>query len=289
VKPPPFAYHAPRTLAEATELLATLENAKLLAGGQSLMPMLNMRFVLPDHVIDLNRVGGLAHVEERDGRIAIGSMVRQRDLELSPRIAATLPMMAEALRHVGHVQTRNRGTIGGSLCHLDPAAELPAIAMAYDAEVTATSPRGARTVPMASFPATYMTPALEPDEIVAAIQFTPWSRGHGYAFEEFARRHGDFAIVAVAALLERRADGTVARASLTVAGVGPAPLRIAAAEQLLVGRKPEPDALERTSALCREIDAVEDAHASRDYRRHLAGVLARRALTRAAARLGPVR
>ncbi len=165
MKPPQFSYHDPRNLADVVGLLATLDNAKLLAGGQSLMPMLNMRYVLPDHVIDLNRVEGLSYIRESNGAreagaIEIGAMTRQRDIEFSDLVRTRCPLLHEAIAQVGHRQTRNRGTLGGSLCHLDPAAELVAVATALDATVTVAGKTGARTIDFADFPAGYMTPAL---------------------------------------------------------------------------------------------------------------------------------
>ncbi len=278
MKPPPFHYHDPQSLDEALDLLATREDAKLLAGGQSLMPMLNMRFVLPDNVIDLNRITELSYIRETGGAIEIGAMTRQRDLEFSDLIRRRCPLMSEALLQIGHRPTRNRGTIGGSLCHLDPAAELPTVAAALDATIHIQSRRGARRLPMAEFPAFYMTPAIEPDEIVTALSLTPWPEGHGYAFMEFARRHGDFAVVAVAVLLDLSGDGTIRRASVTLGGVGKGPLRCAAAEAILTGSGGGSSLFEEAAATCREIDAMGDVHASSAYRRHLAVTLTSRAL-----------
>ena len=197
----------------------------LLAGGQSLMPMLNMRYVLPDHVIDLNRVDGLSYIRERDGAIEIGAMTRQRDIEFSDLVRERCPLMHEAIRQVGHRQTRNRGTLGGSLCHLDPSAELVSVAAALDAKVTVAGKNGTRSIDFASFPVAYMTPALELDELVTGASFPYWPAGHGYAFVEFARRHGDFAIVSAAVLIEEDSNGKVTRASVTLGGMGPAPVR----------------------------------------------------------------
>src|SRR5437762_2584563 len=164
MKPPPFNYHDPRTVAEVVGLLSRLENARLLAGGQSLMPMLNMRFVLPDHVIDLNRVEGLSYIRCSDGTLEIGAMTRQRDLEFSDVVRERCPLMSEAIRQVGHRQTRNRGTLGGSLCHLDPSAELVSVAAVLGAVVSVTGPNGSRQIEFQSFPAGYMSPAIEPTE-----------------------------------------------------------------------------------------------------------------------------
>jgi len=202
MKPPPFSYHDPRSVADAVGLLARLENAKLLAGGQSLMPMLNMRFVLPDHIVDLNRIDGLSYIRETADGLEIGAMTRQRELEHSEVVRAHWPIMHEALLQVGHRQTRNRGTIGGSLCHLDPAAELVSLAAGYDATVTVAGPKGERKIGFAEFPVAYMTPAIEPNEIVVGVRFPRWRPQHAHAFIEFSRRHGDFAITSAAVLIE---------------------------------------------------------------------------------------
>ena len=169
MKPPPFRYHDPDGLDEALDLVATLDNAKLLAGGQSLMPMLNLRLAFPDDVVDLNRIGSLAHVSESAGGISVGAMTRQREVERSDLVRRVCPVMHEALAQVGHRQTRNRGTIGGSLCHLDPSAELPVVAAVLDATIHVSRRGGSRSLPMSEFPAFYMTPPIEPDEIVTAV------------------------------------------------------------------------------------------------------------------------
>ena len=225
MKPPPFHYHDPKTVSEAVGLLAQLENAKLLAGGQSLMPMLNFRFVQPDHIIDLNLVEGLSYIREVDDALDIGAMTRQRDLEFSDAVRERWPIMHEALLQVGHRQTRNRGTIGGSLCHLDPAAELVSLATGYDATLTVAGPSRSRELPFAEFPVAYMTPAIELNEIVVGVRFPRWASDHGYAFVEFARRHGDFAITSAAVLIEADAAGRLTRASVTIGGMGTVPVR----------------------------------------------------------------
>lgn len=285
MKPPAFSYHDPRSTAEALGLLTRLDNAKLLAGGQSLMPMLNMRFVLPDHVIDLNRVDGLSAIREDDGSIEIGAMTRQRDIEFSELIRARCPLMHEAITQVGHRQTRNRGTLGGSLCHLDPAAELVTVAAALDATVTVVGKDGSRSIAFADFPVAYMTPAINPDELLIDARFPCWSNPHGYAFVEFSRRHGDFAIVSAAALIEEDAAGKVTRASLTLGGMGPAPVRAAEVERALIGESIEEKRLREICAPLRDLDAMDDVHAPVSYRRQLATVLSRRALLKAHARL----
>jgi len=285
MKPPPFSYHDPRSLEEALKLLASLDDAKLLAGGQSFMPMLSMRFIMPEHVIDLNRISGLSEIRENGGGIEIGAMVRQSELEFSDLIRSRCPLMKEALRLVGHRPTRNRGTIGGSLCHLDPAAELPVIAAALDASIRVRSERGERSVAMSEFPAFYMTPAIEADEIVTGVEFEPWPVGHGYAFVEFARRHGDFAIVAVAVLMALAGDGTVSRVSITLGGVGSGPLRCSDAESVVSGSRGGAQIFQKAAETCRHIEAMEDVHASSAYRRHLAETLTGRALESAFGRV----
>jgi len=281
MKPPPFSYHDPSSVGEVISLLGSLENPKLLAGGQSLMPMLNMRYVMPDHVIDLNKVDGLSYITENSGTISIGGMTRQRDLEYSDVIKAKCPLMHDALLQVGHRQTRNRGTIGGSLSHLDPAAELPAVCAAHDAIIVVQGPNGEREIPFADFPVAYMTPATEMDELLTGIKIPVWAEGHGYAFVEFARRHGDFAITSAAALLEVGGDGSITRASLTVGGVGAAPVRMSDIEQALIGQSGDEEKLRELCEACREIDALGDVYASSEYRQHLATVMSRRALVKA--------
>ena len=281
MKPPPFSYHVPSDVPEAVAMLSELENAKVLAGGQSLMPMLNMRYVLPDHVIDLNRIEGLSYIREDGDALEIGAMTRQRDLEFSDAVKARCPLMHEALLQVGHRQTRNRGTIGGSLSHLDPAAELPSVCMTQDAVVRVAGPNGEREIPFAEFPVAYMTPSFEPDELLTAIRVPLWPKGHGHAFVEFARRHGDFAITSAAALLEVGGDGRITRAALTVGGVGAAPMRMTEIEQALVGGDGSEDRLRELCEACRGIEAMGDVYASSEYRQHLAAVLSRRALVKA--------
>ena len=285
MKPPPFSYHDPRTVTEAVELLGRLENAKLLAGGQSLMPMLNMRFVLPDHIIDLNRVEGLSYIRENDGALEIGAMTRQRDLEYSDVVRARWPIMHEALLQVGHRQTRNRGTIGGSLCHLDPAAELVSLAAGYDATVTVVGPNGQREIAFGQFPVAYMTPAIEVNELVTAVRFPQWKGQYGHAFIEFSRRHGDFAITSAAALIATNGGGKITRASVTIGGMGTVPVRARELEQAIVGQVPGKELFRDACESCRKIEAIDDVHAPANYRQHLAAVLSRRALEKAHTRL----
>ena len=286
MKPPPFSYHDPKTVDEAIGLLNRLENAKLLAGGQSLMPMLNFRYVLPDHLIDLNKIPALSYLREDGGVLELGGMARQRDIEFSDLVKANFPIIHEAILNVGHRQTRNRGTIGGSLCHLDPSAELVTMAAAHDATVTVAGPNGTREIAFADFPVAFMTPALEANELLTKVRFPRWPKGHGYGFVEFARRHGDFAIASAAALLEVGGNGKIARASLTLGGVSVKPVRVREVEKKLVGETPSEEMFRQLCEECRKVDAIEDVHAPASYRQHLATVMSRRALVAAMGRVG---
>jgi aerobic carbon-monoxide dehydrogenase medium subunit len=286
MKPAPFDYHAPKQLAEAADLLATLPNAKILAGGQSLVPMMNFRYVVVDHLVDLAGVEDLRGIEVVDGKLRIGAMTRQYELERSEEVAKYCPLMTEALRYVGHRQTRNRGTLGGSLAHADPAAELPAVCAAYDATIHLASVRGIREVQFREFSVGFMATALEADEMVAAIDLPIWRQGHGYGFQEFARRHGDFALAGAAALLDIGANDIVRHAALTLCGVAASPIRVEAAETRLTGQPLDAALIQSAAAAAWLVEPVTDIHASGDYRRHLAQVLSTRALTDAARRAG---
>ena len=286
MKPPPFSYHDPGTVAEAVDLLASLENAKLLAGGQSLMPMLNMRYVLPDHMIDLNRVEGLDYIRETGDGLEIGAMTRQRAVESSAEVGRLCPLLSEAMPFVGHRQTRNRGTVGGSLAHADSSAEIPTVCAALDAVLTVRGRSGAREIAFADFAVGFLTTCLEPDEVLMSVRIPAWASGHGFGFEEFARRHGDFAIVSAAALLEAGPDGRITRAALTIGGIGPAPVRVAEVEGALIGQSGSEDAFADAAETCRGIEALDDIHAPACYRQRLAAVLARRALQKAWSRVG---
>jgi carbon-monoxide dehydrogenase medium subunit len=278
LKAPAFEYHAPRELGHALELLARLDGARVLAGGQSLMPMLNLRLASPRHLIDLNRIAQLSGMREEGDALVLGAMTRQRDIEFSDLVARRLPLFAEAIRSVGHRQTRNRGTLGGSLCHLDPAAELPVACMAMDAMVRVQSRRGRREIPMRSFPAGLMTTALEPDEILTEVLVRPWTGRVGTAFVEYARRHGDFAVACVAVLVELDARTRVVRAVLTVGGVGQGPMRIEEAERAMIGRALDDASITDAAAAFRQVDAMSDAFFPGWYRRQVAHTLAQRAL-----------
>ena len=284
MKPAPFVYHDPATVAEATELLGRLDNAVVLAGGQSLMPMLNFRVVTPDHLIDINRITPLSHISIVGPLCRFGAMTRQRDLEFSADVTRVFPIIPEALQHVGHRQTRNRGTFGGSLCHLDPSAELVNLVALHDGVLQATNRAGARPIMMADWITGIMTHSMQPGEMLAGIDLRIWPHGHGYAFEEFARRHGDFAIAAVGCLINLTVDGTIAEAALCVSGLGPAPVRVTKAERLLVGELPSHEAFRAAAVEAEAIEAASDIYVSGAYRQHLARILTYRALERAVAR-----
>lgn len=281
MKAPPFQYHRPQTREELGILLSSLENAKILAGGQSLMPMMNLRVLAPDHLIDINRIPGLAGIRETAEGIEIGAMTRQADILSSDVVKARLPLLSRALEHVGHIQTRARGTIGGSCCHLDPSAEQPAMCAILDAEFIITGPDGRRIVPASEWFEGLLQSALGEQEFLEAIRIKPWAKGHGYGFAEYARRHGDFAIAGGAALLEASKDGRITRAALLSFGVEASPRRLPDAEAALIGQPIGKLDLEPAVAAARALDAMEDVHVTPDYRRHLAGVLIRRALNEA--------
>jgi carbon-monoxide dehydrogenase medium subunit len=239
-----------------------------------------------DHLVDLGGVEDLHGIEVVEGMLRIGAMTRQRDIEQSAEVAKYCPLMTEALRYVGHRQTRNRGTIGGSLAHADPAAELPAVCAAYDATIHLASVRGLRAVPFREFTIGFMATALEADEMIAAIDLPIWRQGHGYGFQEFARRHGDFALAGAAVLLDVGANNIVRHAALALCGVAASPIRVEAAEVRLTGQPLDAALIQSAAAAAWLVEPLSDIHASGDYRRHLAQVLSTRALTDAARRAG---
>ena len=285
MKPPAFEYVAVASTEEAVaQLAAHGDDARLLAGGQSLMPILNMRLATPGRLVDLNRVRTLSYIVERAGGVAIGAMTRQRTVERSEFVAAAVPLLAEALPCVGHTAIRNRGTIGGSLAHADPAAELPAVAVCLDARLTLRGPAGERTLAAREFFRGYLTTALAPTELLAEVWFPSALPGTGAAWIEFARRHGDYALVGVAAVVTLEGS-TVRRASLAVTGVDGVPVRAVDAERLLIGAPLSAESMAAVAeSVRRTLEPQDDIHATAAYRRHLAGVLPVRALTRAGER-----
>ena len=282
MKPPKFDYHAPAAVEEAVGLLARYGgDAKVLAGGQSLVPLLNFRLARPAALVDLNRIGTLAGIREHDGQVRFGAMTRQRVIEFSPVVARRLPLLREATRWVGHLPIRSRGTIGGSLAHADPSAEYPTVLTALDGEVVAQGPKGERVVGAAELFETYLTTSLGPDEILTEVRLPSMDARTGWAFEEFARRHGDFAIVAIAAVVTER-DGRCTAARLAAGGVGPTPVRLRDAEAILERDGLGDTAIEAAAGRAAELVRPDsDIHGSADYRRSLTGVLTSRALKRA--------
>lgn len=287
MKPPVFDYMAATSVEEAVaELARRGDEAKILAGGQSLIPMLNMRLASPGCLIDLNRAPGLAYIAERDGGVAIGAMTRQRAVERSAVAASRVPLLAEAIAWVGHVAIRNRGTIGGSLAHADPAAELPAVAVCLDARVTVRDPAGERVLPAREFFRAALTTALRPTDLLAEVWFPGAPPGGGSAWVELARRHGDYALIGVGAVVTLSGD-VVREARLGLTGVGGAPVRATGVEALLAGERLTPRRLDDAAAAVREaVHPESDIHATAAYRRHVAGVLAVRALRLAGERAG---
>ena len=274
------------SLEEAIHALAEHgDEARVIAGGQSLVPMMALRLASPSVLVDLARVPGLAAVTVGATGLRISAMARQRDVERDARVARHAPLLAGALPHIGHVAIRNRGTVCGSLAHADPAAELPTVALAADAELRLRSAEGARTMAASDFFTGYYSTAVRATEIVEAVELPTIGVRTGTAFVEVSRRHGDFALVGVAAVLRLDSAGAVEHVRLAVSGVASTPQRIAAAESLLLGAPPVPDVVEEAAAAVRaEVDPGDDLHATAAYRRHVAGVLTARALRLAAER-----
>jgi len=286
MKPPAFDYRCADSVEEAIELLAQYRgDAKLIAGGQSLIPMLNFRVVRPGLVVDIGKLVELDYLREQaGGGLSVGALTRHRTLETSPLVERLYPIVPEVMRHVAHLAIRNRGTIGGSLSHADPAAELPMLTRLLDATIVVRSIRGERPIPAHEFFVGALSTALEDDEIVVRVDLPPLAEGTGWAFEEFSRRAGDFALAAVGALLEVE-QGVVRRASVAMMGVGDTPLRCPGAEQALLGRPLDDETLEAaTAAACAPLEPNKDLHASPEFRKHLAAVLCRRVLRTAAER-----
>lgn len=284
MKPSPFSYHDPRSVADVLGLLADEPNSKLLAGGQSLMPMLNLRFLQPDSVIDLNKVAEIADLTVGAEEIRIGAMVRQRAMQFDGNLHTHAPIFRHALQFVGHYQTRARGTIGGSLCHLDPSAEMPAVVLLHDATMHVGTRSGPRDVPVREWAAGYMSPSLEPDELLVDLSFKPWSLGHGWGFHELARRRGDFALAAAGCLLELDANGRVTRVSLVLSGVSYVPTRLEAVEGLLIGQTITAELMKAVEQEAKQAVEMDDVHVPMAYRQQLASVLLRRSITDAVKR-----
>ena len=277
MKSPAFEYHCPLSLSDALHLVAT-ENVTLLAGGQSLVPMLNFRLLAPAALIDLNRVPELAEMRLGSDRLSFGAMVRQRQLEKSAELAALAPIFAEAVKQIGHRQTRNRGTFGGSLCHLDPSAELPSLSVLHDAIVTAQSRAGERQISIHDFIQGAMSNGLETGEILTRIEMAPWPAGHGYAFIEHARRAGDFALSSAGCLLTLDGAGAIDRIAICVGGLGDKPLRLRKSEDAFKGKVLSEELILAAGEEARACPADGSLHASAEFKQQIAATLTGRAL-----------
>jgi carbon-monoxide dehydrogenase medium subunit len=283
MKLPPVEYEAPTTVAGAVDLLAEHQDeASVLAGGQSLIPLLALRLARPEVLIDINGIDELSGVSATDGWVTIGATTRDYVAEASKTVADTVPLLAAALPLIGHEAIRSRGTIGGSLAHADPAAELPAVARALDAELVVRGPSGERVIPAAEWFEGYLTTSRGPDELLVEVRFPAAGPGTGTSFQEVARRHGDFAIVGLAASLVL-CDGVIGEARLAFAGVSDVPARASAAEELLTGERPSAELFDEAARRATEgLDPPADLHGSSDYRKTVAAAVVRRALRAAA-------
>ncbi len=285
VKPSLFDYVAPRSVDEAISLLKEDSGAMILAGGQSLIPAMNMRLASPSRLIDIQNIPGLAHITVGNGKIAVGAMARHREVELHDGAATANPVLRAALGHVAHIPIRNRGTVVGSLCHADAAAEMPMILVLTGGSVLVAGSDGRREIAAQDFFQFHMTTSRQPDEMVVEAHFPVLPPGAGFAFEEFTRRHGDYAIAAAGCILTRNGAGAVATVALAACGVSSKPLRLAAAEQILAGsRLTAADIKAAGDAACAVVTAPGDMHATAGYRKHLFAALVRRAVEKAAAR-----
>ncbi len=285
MKLPPLEYACPATLSEAVALLAAHGGeARAIAGGQSLMPMLAFRVVAPALLVDLRKLPELKEIRISADGVRLGAMVRWRDIEDDARLATAHPLLKAAVEHVAHYQIRNRGTVGGSIAHADPAAEMPGIAVTCDAEIAVTGSKGSRVIRADDFFVGALTTSLEHDEIITEIKLPAWPAKRRWGFREFARRRGDFAMAAAALFYDQDAGGKAANAHVGIIGLGDRPRRLPEVEAVLNGRAIDEATMERAAEVTSAtVDAQEDIHASAAYRRSLAGTMVERALRSAAA------
>jgi aerobic carbon-monoxide dehydrogenase medium subunit len=285
MKLPAFEYACPATIPEAVQLLASRDgDAKALAGGQSLMPMLAFRLAHPTLLVDLRKLVDLRGIRISEQGVSLGAMVRWRDIEDDARLATAHPLLKAAIAHVAHYQIRNRGTVGGSMAHADPAAEMPGIAMTCDAEIAVVGKSGTRAFQAADFFQGALTTALEPDQIIMEVRLPPWPKGRRWGFQEFARRRGDFAMAAAAVFYDQDQRGKATNAHVGVIGVGDRPLRLAGVEDVLNGQAIDDATIAKAeTAAAAAVDPPDDIHASAAYRRALTGTMVERALKQAAA------
>ena len=286
MKPAVFEYDDPETEDEALDLLARHgDDCKVLAGGQSLVPLMNFRLARPARLIDINRIDSLSYIKREDGRLVIGAMARHTQLERANEVAQGWPLLTEAIGWVGHAQIRNRGTIGGSVAHADPAAELPAAFAALDASFRVRSKRGSRTIGWKDFFVSEFTTALRPDELVTTVEVPALGAGVGAAFVEYARRHGDFALGGAAVTVKLGRDGRCESATIALLSAGPAPVRASAAENQLRGAALDDSSIRAASAeAVKGLHPTSDLHGSTEYRISLLRTMTDRALTTAAQR-----
>jgi aerobic carbon-monoxide dehydrogenase medium subunit len=284
MKLPPFDYACPATLPEAIQLLASHDDAKAIAGGQSLVPMLAFRLAQPSLLVDLRKLADLRGIRISDQGVTLGAMVRWRDIEDDARLETAHPLLKAAIAHVAHYQIRNRGTVGGSIAHADPAAEMPGIAVTCDAEIAVVGKSGARVIPAADFFEGALTTALTSDEIIVEIRLPAWPAGRRWGFQEFARRRGDFAMAAAAVFYDQDERGKARNVHVGVIGVGDRPLRLTAVEEVLNGQSIDEATIAKAdAATSAAVDPQDDIHASAAYRRSLVGTMVERALKNAAA------
>ena len=282
MKLPPFEYACPTTLPEAVQLLAARDDAKALAGGQSLVPMLAFRLLAPTLLVDLRRLADLRVITVTEYGVRLGAMTRWRDIEDDARLAAAHPLVKAAIAHVAHYQIRNRGTVGGSLAHADPAAEMPGIALTCEAEIALAGKAGARVIQAADFFTGALTTALATDEIIVEVRLPPWPKGRRWGFQEFARRRGDFAMAGAAVFYDEDARDRANNAHVGVIGVADRPLRLPSVEALINGQTIDEVTIARAeAAAAAAVDPPEDIHASAAYRRALTGTMVERALRQA--------
>ena len=286
MKMPPFEYACPTTLGEAVALLASRDgDAKALAGGQSLVPMLAFRLAQPTLLVDLRKLHELREIKVAASGVTLGAMVRWRDIEDDTRLASAHPLLKAAISHVAHYQIRNRGTVGGSLAHADPAAEMPGIAVTCEAEIVVTGESGSRIINAADFFRGPLMTALSPDEIIIEVRLSAWPARRRWGFQEFARRRGDFAMAAAALFYDEDNQGRARNAHLGVIGVADRPLRLPAVEAVINGARVDDETITKTeAATCAAVDPPGDIHASAAYRRALVGTMVERALKMAVAR-----
>jgi carbon-monoxide dehydrogenase medium subunit len=286
MKLPPFEYKSPTSLAEAVAILAAEGGgARPLAGGQSLLPVLAFRLAAPSILVDLRRIPDLRRITIDDKGVHLGAMTRWRDIEDDKRLRTAHPLLVAAIGHVAHYQIRNRGTVGGSLAHADPATEMPGIAVTCDAEIEVVGPSGARTLAAADLFVGPLTTSLQPDEIITGVRLPPWPRARRWGFEEFSKRRGDYALAAVAACYDEDEKGRARDAHIGVIGAADTPIRLSAAEQVLNGRAIDDATIAAAARAASEaVDPPDDIHAPPAYRRALVGTLLERALKRASLR-----